>query len=111
MALIWRPWVTRRRSGSSPAEAPRSQLTRRLESDLPVAGHRMVRVPTKLMAGARRSAREPCKSDPIYAAPIDQFVRVAAGHPQEKSCHPACRPCQILPASQHWRVRPVTPTF
>lgn len=49
-------------------------LTRRLESDLLVAGQRVVRVPTRLMAGARRSAREPGKSDPIDA----EAVAVAA---------------------------------
>ena len=40
-------------------------LTRRLEADLLRAGEAVRRVPTKLMAGARRSAREPGKSDPI----------------------------------------------
>jgi len=39
-------------------------LTRRLEADLLRAGEAVRRVPTKLMAGARRSAREPGKSDP-----------------------------------------------
>lgn len=45
-------------------------LTRRLESDLLTAGQRVVRVPTRLMAGARRSSREPGKSDPIDAAAV-----------------------------------------
>lgn len=45
-------------------------LTRRLESDLLAAGQRVVRVPTRLMAGARRSAREPGKSDPIDAEAV-----------------------------------------
>jgi transposase len=45
-------------------------LTRRLEADLLAAGCRVVRVPTKLMAGARRSAREPGKSDPIDAEAV-----------------------------------------
>lgn len=45
-------------------------LTRRLEADLLAAGCRMVRVPTKLMAGARRAAREPGKSDPIDAEAV-----------------------------------------
>src|SRR5690606_26727884 len=49
-------------------------LTRRLETDLLAAGCRMVRVPTRLMAGARRAAREPGKSDPIDA----EAVAVAA---------------------------------
>ncbi len=45
-------------------------LSRRLESDLLRAGEVVVRVPPKLMAGARRSAREPGKSDPIDAAAV-----------------------------------------
>lgn len=49
-------------------------LTRRLEADLLAAGCRVVRVPTKLMAGARAAAREPGKSDPIDA----EAVAVAA---------------------------------
>lgn len=45
-------------------------LSRRLEADLVVAGESVVRVPPKLMAGARRSAREPGKSDPIDALSV-----------------------------------------
>ena len=45
-------------------------LTRRLESDLLAAGLRVVRVPTRLMATARRSGREPGKSDPIDAEAV-----------------------------------------
>ena len=45
-------------------------LTRRLEADLLAAGCRVVRVPTKLMAGARRAARQPGKSDPIDAEAV-----------------------------------------
>lgn len=45
-------------------------LTRRLESDLLTAGRRVVRVPTRLMAGARRGNREPGKSDPIDAEAV-----------------------------------------
>lgn len=45
-------------------------LTRRLERDLLTAGHRVVRVPTRLMAGARRGARQPGKSDPIDAEAV-----------------------------------------
>lgn len=46
------------------------QLTRRLEGDLLKAGHRVVRVPTRLMAQARRGARTPGKSDPIDAEAV-----------------------------------------
>lgn len=49
-------------------------LTRRLEQDLLGAGHRVVRVPTRLMADARRGGRQPGKSDPIDA----EAVAVAA---------------------------------
>jgi transposase len=45
-------------------------LSRRLESDLLRAGERVLRVPPKLMAGARRSARTRGKSDPIDALAV-----------------------------------------
>jgi transposase len=45
-------------------------LTRRLEGDLLRAGEAVVRVPTRLMAGARRSSRERGKSDPIDALAV-----------------------------------------
>lgn len=45
-------------------------LTRRLEADLLKGGEAVLRVPPKLMAGARRSAREPGKSDPIDALSV-----------------------------------------
>ena len=54
-------------------------LTRRLEADLLAAGARVVRVPTRLMAEARKVSREPGKSDPIDA----QAVALAAlRHPE-----------------------------
>lgn len=46
------------------------QVTRRLERDLLGAGESVVRVPTQLMAGARKSARTPGKSDPIDALSV-----------------------------------------
>lgn len=45
-------------------------VTRRLEGDLLRAGESLVRVPTKLMSGARRSGREGGKSDPIDALAV-----------------------------------------
>jgi transposase len=45
-------------------------LSRRLERDLVIAGESVTRVPPKLMAGARRSGREPGKSDPIDALAV-----------------------------------------
>lgn len=54
-------------------------LSRRLEADLLRAGEAVVRVPPKLMAGARRSAREPGKSDPIDALAV---ARAALREPE-----------------------------
>ena len=45
-------------------------LSRRLEADLLMAGEMVVQVSPKLMAGARRSAREWGKSDPIDALAV-----------------------------------------
>lgn len=45
-------------------------LSRRLERDLVTAGEAVIRVPPKLMAGTRRSGREPGKSDPIDALAV-----------------------------------------
>lgn len=45
-------------------------VTRRLERDLLAAGYAVVRVPTHLMAAARRTARQPGKSDPIDALAV-----------------------------------------
>jgi transposase len=47
-------------------------LSRRLEVDLLRSGESVVRVPPKLMAGVRRSVREPGKSDPIDALAVAQ---------------------------------------
>jgi len=53
-------------------------LSRRLEADLLAAGERIVRVPPKLMAGTRDSARTYGKSDPIDALAVG---RAALRHP------------------------------
>jgi transposase len=45
-------------------------LSRRLSTDLLVAGQSVAWVSTRLMAGARRSGREPGKSDPIDALAV-----------------------------------------
>jgi transposase len=45
-------------------------LSRRFEADLLRAGETVVRVPPKLTAGARQTAREPGKSDPIDALAV-----------------------------------------
>ena len=48
------------------------QVTRRLERDLLTAGCTVVRVPVQLMAAARRTGRQPGKSDPIDALAVAQ---------------------------------------
>ncbi|WP_432190533.1 IS110 family transposase [Streptomyces sp. Tue6028] len=53
-------------------------LTRRFEADLLLSGYAVVRVHTRLMAGARLSARERGKSDPIDAEAV---ARVALREP------------------------------
>jgi transposase len=45
-------------------------LTRTLEADLLRAGEQVIRVPTQMMAGLRRSARQPGKSDVIDALAV-----------------------------------------
>jgi transposase len=59
-------------------------LTRRLESDLLRAGFRVSRVPTPLMATARRSGRRPGKSDPIDAEAV---ALAALRHPGLPTAH------------------------
>lgn len=59
-------------------------LSRRLEIDLLRAGERVVRVPPKLMAGARRSARTKGKSDPIDALAV---ARAALREPDLPAAH------------------------
>lgn len=56
-------------------------LSRRLESDLLRAGESVVRVPPKLMAGSRRSARERGKSDPIDATAVARAALREPGLP------------------------------
>jgi transposase len=56
-------------------------LSRRLERDLLGAGERVVRVPPKLMAGARRGARTPGKSDPIDALAVARAALREPGLP------------------------------
>ena len=59
-------------------------VTRRLEADLLAAGEHVVRVPTKLMAGTRRSGRAPGKSDPIDALAV---ARAALREPDLPIAH------------------------
>lgn len=65
-ALNWaRQWTQRRWALENCRH-----LSRRLEADLLLAGEMVVQVSPKLMAGARRSAREWGKSDPIDALAV-----------------------------------------
>jgi transposase len=67
----------------------------RLERELIARGERVVRVPPKLMAGARRSAREFGKSDPIDAAAV---ARAALREPGLPAAHldPRAREIRLL---------------
>jgi transposase len=56
-------------------------LTRRLEADLLRAGEQIVRVPTRLMATARRSGRRRGKSDPIDALAVARAALREPGLP------------------------------
>ncbi|WP_150254823.1 IS110 family RNA-guided transposase [Nocardiopsis deserti] len=56
-------------------------LTRRLEADLLDAGHKVVRVHTRLMAGMRRGGRRPGKSDPIDAEAVARVALREDGLP------------------------------
>jgi transposase len=59
-------------------------LSRRLERDLLCAGERIIRVPTKMMASARKASRDYGKSDPIDA------LAVARAALQEPDLPTAC---------------------
>jgi len=69
-------WATGLRDGSTDTLEPAfavedcRHLTRRLEGDLLAAGLTVTRVPTRLMADARRGGRSPGKSDPIDAEAV-----------------------------------------
>jgi len=56
-------------------------LSRRLEGDLLAAGEAVLRVPPKLMAGARRGGRELGKSDPIDALAVARAALREPGLP------------------------------
>lgn len=59
-------------------------ISRRLEADLLAAGELVVRVPPKMMAGTRRSARTRGKSDPIDALAV---ARAALREPDLPVAH------------------------
>jgi transposase len=59
-------------------------VSRRLEADLLAAGEAVARVPTQLMAGARKGGRERGKSDPIDALAV---ARAALREPNLPTAH------------------------
>lgn len=74
-------WADRFGSGRRWAVEDCRHLSRRLEADLLAAGEQIVRVPPKLMAGARRSARTYGKSDPIDALAVARAALREPGLP------------------------------
>ena len=64
-------------------------LSRRLEGDLLAAGELVVRVPPKMMAGVRRSARTRGKSDPIDALAVARAALREPGLPVARLDGPA----------------------
>lgn len=75
-------------------------LTRRLERDLLAAGERVVRVPTQLMAGARRAGRQRGKSDPIDAEAVALAALRHPGLPAAELDGPA-REVKLLSDHRH----------
>jgi len=73
-------------------------LTGRLERHLLPRGERLVRVPPKLMAGARRSARTYGKSDPIDAAAV---ARAALREPDLPEARLAGVECDVRLLCDH----------
>lgn len=64
-------------------------ISRRLEADLLAAGESVVRVPPKMMAGQRRSARTRGKSDPIDALAVARAALREPGLPVAQLDGPA----------------------
>lgn len=74
-------WARRQDSDRVWAIEDCRSMTRRLERDLLAAGERVVRVPVKLMAQVRDSARTYGKSDPIDALAVARAVLREPGLP------------------------------
>jgi transposase len=72
-------------------------VSMRFERSLVDAGQRVVRVPTRLMARARRSGRRPGKSDPIDAEAVGRVVLREPNLP-EASHDDISRECKLLVA-------------
>ena len=74
----------------------RRHLSRGLSRDLLRAGEPVVRVPPGLMAGARRSSREPGKSDPIDGLAVFDSLRL---HASVRAGPPRCPDPTPTPSS------------
>lgn len=99
-------------------------LSRRLESELLAAGETVVRVPPKMMAGARRSARTRGKSDPIDALAVARAALREPNLPTARLDGPArevklmvdyrerlIRERTAAQNSLRWRIHELDPTF
>lgn len=75
-------------------------VTRRLERDLLSAGCTVVRVPVQLMAAARRTGRQPGKSDPIDALAVAHAALREPGLPAARLDGPA-REVKLLSDHRH----------
>lgn len=84
-ALIWAARFPERRWAIEDCR----DLSRRLEADLVGAGELVVRVPPKMMAGVRRSARTRGKSDPIDALAVARAAQAEPGLPVARLEGPA----------------------
>jgi transposase len=71
-------------------------LSRRFEADLLRAGEAVLRVPPKLMAGARRGARTRGKSDPIDALAVARAALREPDLPVAQLDGPAARDLRLL---------------
>lgn len=99
-------------------------LSRRLERDLLAVGETVLRVPPKMMAGARKAARTRGKSDPIDALAVARAALREPGLPAARLDGPA-REVKLLvdyrerlvrerTATQNslrWRLHELDPTF
>lgn len=119
-ALKWAAQWTERRWAIEDCR----HLSRRLEADLLAAGETMIRVPPKMMAGARRAARTRGKSDPIDALAVARAALREPDLPAARLDGPA-REVKLLvdyrerlirerTAAQNslrWRLHELDPTF
>ena len=78
-------------------------LTRALEASLLLAGHQVLRVHTRLMAGMRRSSREPGKSDPIDAEAVARVALREDDLPDRSPRRTGSRPEALLRSPQETR--------